>query len=89
MNERLCRQDLLNHINAVSFAMDDIKLFLDTHPCDEEALAHFKECSRQRNEALKEYARLFGPLTPDTAIHSESEKWSWIDEPWPWQEGGC
>lgn len=89
MNERPCRQDLLNHINAVSFAVDDIKLFLDTHPCDEEALAHFKECSRQRNEALKEYARLFGSLTADTAIYSEAEKWSWIDEPWPWQEGGC
>ena len=39
MSERPCRKDLLDHINAVSFAVDDVKLFLDTHPCDEDALA--------------------------------------------------
>ena len=34
MSERPCKKDLLDHINAVSFAVDDVKLFLDTHPCD-------------------------------------------------------
>lgn len=27
MSERPCRKDLLDHINAVSFAVDDVKLF--------------------------------------------------------------
>lgn len=27
-----CRQELMNRINAASFAVDDVKLFLDTHP---------------------------------------------------------
>lgn len=35
------RKELLNHINTVSFAVDDIQLYLDTHPDDEEALAIF------------------------------------------------
>ena len=35
------RKELLNHINTVSFAVDDIQLYLDTHPDDEEALAYF------------------------------------------------
>ena len=49
----------------------------------------FRKYSCMRNEALKEYAENFGPLTIDTAVCSDCEKWNWIDEPWPWQEGGC
>ena len=65
-----CRQELMNRINAASFAVDDVKLFLDTHP-------------------LREYAKYYSPLTIDTVRTDSCENWNWIDEPWPWQEGGC
>ena len=48
----------------------------------------FDEFKKQRVQALKEYAKYYGPLTLDTASTS-SEHWCWINEPWPWQEGGC
>ena len=83
------RRQLMDHINQVSFAVDDAKLYLDTHPCDREALDYFREMSRKRNRALKEYAEAYGPLTIDTADQSCTERWNWINEPWPWQEGGC
>lgn len=83
------RRQLMDHINQVSFAVDEVKLYLDTHPCDREALAYFREMSRKRNHALKEYAAAYGPLTVDTAEESCTERWNWINEPWPWQEGGC
>ena len=89
MNRQMNRRQLLNHINQVSFAVDDVKLYLDTHPCDTEALEYFRQMSRKRNEALKEYAAAYGPLTIDTAEDSCAERWNWINEPWPWQEGGC
>ncbi len=89
MSECLCKKDLLERINQASFAVDDVKLYLDTHPCDEDALKFFRENSRIRNEALKEYAENYGPLTVDTAVDSCTKNWNWIDEPWPWQEGGC
>lgn len=89
MNDRPCRKDLMNHINEVSFAVDDVKLFLDTHPDNEDALQYFQEFSRMRNQALKEYASYYGPLTIDTTVSSCLDQWSWIDEPWPWQKGGC
>lgn len=89
MNQTRSRRELLNHINQVSFAVDDAKLYLDTHPDDQEALAFFENYSRQRNMALKEYAAAYGPLTVDTADCSRSRNWNWINEPWPWQEGGC
>ena len=83
------RRQLMDHINQVSFAVDEVKLYLDTHPCDKDALAYFREMSRKRNHALKEYAAAYGPLTIDTAEESCTERWNWINEPWPWQEGGC
>ena len=38
-----CRQELMNRINAASFAVDDVKLFLDTHPCDKDAMEYFEK----------------------------------------------
>ena len=89
MSKQPGRKELLNYINQVSFAVDDVKLYLDTHPCDEEALSYFQEYSRLRGQALKEYASYYGPLIVDTAYSSCSDRWNWINEPWPWQEGGC
>ena len=42
-DNRPCRKDLLDWINVVSFAVDDVKLFLDTHPCNKEAMEFFDE----------------------------------------------
>lgn len=89
MNNRPSRQELLHTINVASFSVDDVKLFLDTHPDHPEALAYFREYSAIRNRSLEEYAHFFGPLTIDTASTSCSDYWKWVSEPWPWQEGGC
>ncbi len=83
-----CRKELLDWINIVSFAVDDVKLFLDTHPHNTDALEYFDEFQKQRMQALKEYAKYYGPLTIDTTC-TPAESWAWINEPWPWQEGGC
>ena len=86
---RTNRHMLMNRINQASFAVDEVRLDLDTHPCDSEALAYFHEMIRKRNQALKEYAAAYGPLTVDTAESSCADRWNWVNEPWPWQEGGC
>ena len=83
------KAQMLNHINEVSFAVDDILLYLDTHPCDQEALAFYRENAKKRNEALKEYAKYYGPLTIDTAVDSDSDSWEWVNQPWPWEGGAC
>ena len=88
MENRLSKKELLDWINVVSFAVDDVKLFLDTHPYDEEALQYFDEFKKQRVQAMKEYAKYYGPLTLDTAAES-CDRWKWVLEPWPWQEGVC
>ena len=82
------RRELFEYINQISFAVDDVKLFLDTHPGNQKALEYFQKYKEKRIEALKEYAEVYGPLTVD-AVSENSDCWNWINEPWPWQEGGC
>ena len=38
MNQQMSQKQLLQWINMVSFAVNDITLYLDTHPDEEEAL---------------------------------------------------
>ncbi len=89
MNGKPCRKELLHWINVVSFVVDDAKLFLDTHPDNQEALAYVQEYQQMRKQALADYAKYYGPLTLDSSMAGCSDRWNWIDEPWPWQEGGC
>lgn len=83
------RSQLLNYINEVSFSAYDVLLFLDTHPDDADALVYFRKYSRMRNAALKEYERLYGPLTLDTASDSVRDSFVWSQQPWPWEGGAC
>ena len=61
------KKKLLNYIDAVSFALIDTNLYLDTHPNDKKAMDHFNQYQKARKQALKEYARNFEPLTIDSA----------------------
>ena len=88
-NMNSCQKDLLHWINVVSFALNDIQLFLDAHPCDRNAMEAFDNYRTERETALKEYARLYGPLTVGTVNMSACDTWNWINSPWPWQKGGC
>ena len=86
---QLSQSQLLDYIHVVSFAVNDITLFLDSHPEHPEALAYFQEHSKLRNAALRECARRFGPLTIDTANEASSNSWEWIHQKWPWEGGHC
>lgn len=79
----LCQQDLLLCISQVSFAMYDAALYLDTHPCDEEALAYFHKMHAKRMAAMKVYSKKFGPLTMDQS--EDFCSWDWGSAPLPWQ----
>ena len=83
---------LWNHINEISFAINDIQLYLDTHPQDSAALAYACEKIKMRKSAKESYAKRFGPLTVDCVAEIDSNCWLWITQPWPWEatvKGGC
>lgn len=74
---------LLQYISQISFALTDTTLFLDTHPCDREALEYYQTVKKQRKEAVKEYSQKYGPLLVDQV--ECGKYWSWVEQPWPWE----
>ncbi len=83
------RKQLFCFINDVSFAVNDIILYLDTHPEDMDALKYFHQMVKKRKEALKIYAEKYGPLTIDCAEHLDCGAWKWAQSPFPWERGYC
>ena len=63
--------------------MDDLRLFLDTHPCDKAALAAHEEVRARRGIAVKQYERLIGPVNFYDA--GGTCTWNWTCAPWPWE----
>ena len=57
--------ELMEEIGQISFLLDDLVLYLDTHPEDETALGIYQENSRRRRELKETFAKRFYPLTRD------------------------
>ena len=83
------RRALLSVIDEEGFASYEAVLYLDTHPDDPDARDYFHLHNHRYQTAVREYGRLYGPLTIDTASASPSETWNWMQQPWPWEGGDC
>ena len=87
-----CRDKMLE-VQKVSFVMDDLRLYLDTHPEDQDALAVFRDAVKQRKQMLSEFAEQYYPLTADcmAEIYEKepaSSCYCWQKGAAPW-EGVC
>lgn len=93
------RSSMLKQISEISFTLNDLNLYLDTHPLDEKALNSFKQANDQRKQLMKNFAENFEPLTincvcSDTNNKTESytkypkeKHFTWSDGPLPWEGG--
>jgi len=81
------KNNLMTLINQVSFAMDDVRLYLDTHPDCQEALEYYCQAKRIREEAIAEYTEKFGPILSYNV--DAGTCWSWNLGPMPWEGDDC
>lgn len=95
--EELEREKLLQEINEISFAVNDLGLYLDTHSEESEPRYLYHKCVKKRAELLEEFAAKYYTLTQDCIAKSSCEKkdlekgttvFSWSVGPLPW-EGAC
>ncbi len=77
------RSALFRQLNEVSFAMDELRLYLDIHPDCCEALKLFRTYQEQRQALLKAYTDQYGSI--DAYDVNTENGWSWIDGPMPWE----
>ena len=62
------QRKLLRAIYECSFVLDDTILFLDTHPCDEEALKTYEKYRDIRKRLVAEYTKKFGPISEKRSV---------------------
>lgn len=74
----------LRSVQQLHFALIDLGLYLNTHPDCEEALALYEKTRHMYVASKKKYEEFFGPLTYE-GVNTEKDKWSWINDPWPWE----
>lgn len=77
------REEMIMQIKELNFAVIEIGLYLNTHPCDEKALCLHSEYCKKLKELKDKYQKVYGPLT----IYFPCNKWRWLEEPWPWERG--
>lgn len=78
------RDNLLSELTALDFMAVDLHLFLDTHPDNYEAINKYNEIIKKADAIRCKYEKLYGPLCSYRSL-SNPELFTWIDNPWPWQ----
>ena len=80
MNER---KMMLKKIQAACFALEEIKLFLDTHPNDRAALECYSKYQKIYEMLVKEFEEKYGALKAERV--DTTRGWTWVNDPWPWE----
>lgn len=65
-----------------TFTINDLNLYLDIHPDDLDIYNKFKEHIKLLNKYKDEYQNLYGSI----CLNDESNKYNWINSPWPWED---
>ena len=83
VNQRELSGTPMHELQALSFAMQELTLYLDTHPEDTEAaelLASYVKLYRQGTERVQQQ---YGPMRHTDAV--SNGKFRWLEGPWPWE----
>lgn len=81
--QEMLRDEMLNQIRCLKFAIVDISEYLNTHPDDAKAICLHKDYCKRLKELKEKYQKVYGPLS----IYFPCNKWRWLEEPWPWERG--
>ena len=72
-----------SELQVLGLAVQELALYLDTHPEDEEAFEALKTYIRMSMEGQRRYAEQYGPISFDDVRFGDT--YTWVDAPWPWQ----
>ena len=70
-------------LQALGLAVQELTLYLDTHPGDREALELLRSYQRLYRQCQAEYAEKYGPL--NNTDGTNAREYRWLDDPWPWE----
>lgn len=80
------RDMMLYKVQEMCFMAHDINLYLDTHPNDSYAVNLYNKYNNDAKKLTDEYEKRYGPIDLSDDSGLNMTPWSWINEPWPWNE---
>ena len=72
----------MTELQTMSFALQELALYLDTHRDDKEALELYRNMQTMYAQCRMQYEKTYGPLTHMSPV---GEEYKWLSDPWPWE----
>ena len=72
-----------SELQAIGFGIQELVLYLDTHPEDTEALELYRQYQQLYQKVSQAYEREKRPL--NHAAPGQGDTYAWLDDPWPWE----
>ena len=69
-------------LQKISFALNELVLYLDAYPNCERAKKYYKELSEERHMLLSALAKAGMPMS---GMYVQGNEWTWTNGPWPWE----
>lgn len=85
LNPKTEKEQLLYYLDAITFAMIDINLYLDNYPDDKDMIILFNQYRIEADKLCQEYEKKYGPLMTDSSA-TNNYPWIWDNKPWPWEK---
>ena len=70
-------------LQQIGLTMDDLQIYLDTHPYDANAIERFNMACSEYQEIAASYSSQFTPLSENTPSNN-MEAWDWALSDFPW-----
>lgn len=89
VNAASLKQTPMTELQALEFVLQELALYLDTHPSDGEAFELFRQYAAMEEAARADYVAGAGPIMRNEAARFKT--YTWLQDPWPWnymEEGG-
>lgn len=77
-------EKLLLRIYELDFILNDLNLYLDIYPNDKKIFEIFKDTAKELNSLKDEYYNRYQVLD---LCKDLKNKYTWLDNPWPWDGG--
>ena len=84
-SEEQCRRcrELKKRIQHLDFALQEVTLYLDMHPCDCRALRYYHRIKCELDKCMALYERHCAPIS--NKGNENQYEWEWAQSPWPWE----
>lgn len=73
---------LMNNMQVLAFAIQELALYLDTHRDDREALELYQTYQTMYDQCANQFAQERGPMNHKMPSQGP---YRWLNDPWPWE----